>query len=101
MVLIISFVSELVSRVFVSGDSRNSGDQNTTTMVGSLPDRRIPSAVSRSVACAFGLLLLVLNGWREPVLVSETKAAKHSVIVDTNIACRTRNAGGRIGVVAS
>lgn len=58
MVLIISFVSELVSRVFVSGDSRNSGDQNTTTMVGSLPDRRIPSAVSRSVACAFGLLLL-------------------------------------------
>ena len=54
-----SFISEVVTRVFVSGgDSSNSGDQNITAMVGRVPDRRIPSAVSRSVACAFGLLLL-------------------------------------------
>lgn len=55
-----SFVIEVVTRVFVvrGGDFIDSGDQNITAMVGSVPERRIPSAVSRSVACAFGLLLL-------------------------------------------
>mgnify|MGYP003306356367 CR=1 FL=1 len=106
MVLIVSFVSEAVSRVFGSGDR---GDQDSTTMVGSLPDRRIPSAVSRSVACAFGLLLLGamcryivkmgLRGFeRTCSYLKEKPGAKAHVLLN---GCRTGNAGGWIGVVAS
>ena len=65
-----SFVSEVVTRMFVSsGDSTNSGDQNITAMGGWVPERRIPSAVSRSVACAFGLLLLGMKCNYNNVLV--------------------------------